>query len=265
MELENYFVGTYGKNLLSDWPLITQFIQEQTQWVKDTVNLSSDFNAKKTIVLTDLQLNDIFNGPYQQFFIPHLKAYVNIAKIEAALTITKEDFFKETDQEVTTPFGFSADFIAEFEFSTLKEIHNKLVGLTEEHYKQWTAQYESWTETLSQELKKEKIHLSDLEQQEFKTNQPVSELSDRFININVDVPKLKKGDFNFHQYFTLKCTLAIHSSLSRSQLPNTREEIEKVLKHLYSPLKTIHQTEKKLAGAQEKALEELTKSLVQKK
>lgn len=265
MELENYFVGTYGKNLLSDWPLITQFIQEQTRWVKDTVNQSSDFNAKKAIVLTDLQLNDIFNGPYQQFFIPHLSAYVRIAKIEAALTITKEDFFKEADQQAATPYGFSTDFLANFEFAALKEIHNKLVGLTETHYKQWTAQYESWTETLSEELKKEKVNLSDLEQQEFRTNQPVSELSNRFVDINVDIPKLKKGDFNFHQYFTLKSTLAIHSALSRSQLPNSREDIEKTLKHLYSPLKMIHQTEKKLASAQGKVLEELTKSLVPKK
>lgn len=258
IELQNHFTGTYAKSLLADWPVLTQCIRQKTAWVKDTINIKNKTDANAALLLTDQQINDAFNGPFQQFFIPHLRAYVAIAKIETALTISKEDFFKESEQTVSNPLGVPDAFLAKMEFSTLKDLHHKLVALTQEHYAQWESETQAWTEALLQTIKKDNLTLSDLELQDFTINQPLSELNDRFLNLKVAFPKLSKSPFDFEQYYTLKATLAIHSALSRSQMPNTEAAIEKIFKALSANLKSIRQTEKKLAEAQEKALKELT-------
>ncbi len=133
-----------------------------------------------------------------------------------------------------------------------------MTELTKEHFAQWESAIETWAKSLLQDLKKNNVTLSDLELQEFMINQPISELNDRFLNLKITLPKLSKSNFDFEQYFTLKTTLAIHSALSRSQLPNTESAIEKIFKTLNSTLKSIHQTEKELSQAQETVLKELT-------
>lgn len=258
IELKNHFTGTYAKNLLVDWPVLTQFIRQQTTWVKDTINVKNDANTHAFLLLTDQQINDALNGPFQQFFIPYLRAHAAIAKIETAFTIKKEDFFKESEQSITNPLNVSDAFLAKIELSTLKDLRNKLTALTKEHFAQWESAIETWTKSLSQDLKKNNVTLSDLELQEFMINQPISELNDRFLNLKITLPKLSKSNFDFEQYFTLKTTLAIHSALSRSQMPNTESAIEKIFKALHSTLKSIHQTEKELSQTQETALKELT-------
>src|SRR3990167_10684279 len=105
IEIQNHFTGTYAKNLLADWTVITQLIHQETAWVKDTINKQNESNAKTASLLTDQQINDALNGPLQQFFIPHLQAYVAISKVETALTITKDDFFKENESAIENTLG----------------------------------------------------------------------------------------------------------------------------------------------------------------
>ncbi|OGT42199.1 MAG: hypothetical protein A3F13_02060 [Gammaproteobacteria bacterium RIFCSPHIGHO2_12_FULL_40_19] len=261
IELSNHFTGTYAKNLLADWTVLTQLIRQQTAWVKDTINVKNEMGAISPL-LTDQQMNDALNGPFQQFFKPHLQAYAAIAKIETALTISKEESFKESEHNIPNPLGIPDTFLAKMEFSTLKELHNKLVALTQEHHTAWESEIQNWTKSLLQELKKNNLTLSDLELQDFTINQPISELNDRFLNLKIAFPKLSKTDFDFAQYYTLKAMLAIHSALSRSQMPNTEAAIEKIVKTLHPTLKSIHKTEKVISQAQEKALKELTASVI---
>lgn len=258
IEIQNHFTGTYAKNLLADWTVIAQLIHQETVWVKDTINKQN----KTAPLLTDQQINDALNGPLQQFFISHLRAYAAITKVETALTIIKDDFFKENESAIENPLGIPDAFLEKMDFSALKELQNKLVTLTQENHKQWESEIQTWTASLLEALKKNNLTLSDIELQDFTINLPISELNDRFLNFKVPFPKLSKATFDFEQYFTLKTKLVIHSALSRSQLPNNDEAIEKISKTLHPILKSIRQAEKKLAEAQEKGLKELTAAVM---
>ena len=136
LELKNHFTGTYAKNLLADWSVISDFIRQKTTWVKDTVRGETEFHPLKFPTLNDQQINDALNGPFQHFFKAHLRAHAQISKVEAALSITKEDLFKDAEQPIEAPFGLPQPFLNKMEFSTFKELRNKLDALTKAHYAQ---------------------------------------------------------------------------------------------------------------------------------
>jgi len=83
----------------------------------------------------------------------------------------------------------------------------------------------------------------------------------RFIDLKLDFPKLKKGAFSFRAYFTLKTTLSIQSALSRLHEPNTTKDIQQVLQKLKPDLKAIQEAEKTLCQSQQAALDEITRPI----
>lgn len=247
-----HFIGTYTKSLLMDWATISHLIRNDTIWIKDQIHSTNDITT-----LSNQQINDAQNGPFQRFYQSHLQAYTAIAKIEIALNFIKEDTFKETENVVEITFDVPKQLLDTMEFSTLQSLRDNLNALTKEHHEQWVTQTKNWTETLLAELKKNKILLSDSERQEFSTNQPISEINERFVEFKIPFPKLKESDANFQQYFILKSTLAIHSALSRAQQPHGEKEIDVAIKELKTPLKNIANMEEELAKTQQKETDEL--------
>lgn len=262
LELSNHFTGTYAKNILSDWKIISDYIRQQTVWVKDTIQAKHEIHELIPSLLTDLQLNDALNGPLQSFFKIHLKTYAAITKMNTALTIAKEDFFKDSEHINEKVFEVPQKSLDKLEFSTLKDLRNQLDEKIKEHFSQWKSHIKSWDELLLAEFAKNNFKLTDMEMQDFTINQPVSELNDRFIHLQLELPKLSKAHFDFQQYFTLKAMLAIQSALNRTQQSSTTHHIEQHLKTIHSALKTINKAEKELTQTQEKILQDLIKNII---
>lgn len=266
LELPNHFTGTYAKNILADWKIISDYIRQQTAWIRDTIQAEHEIHPLIPSLLTDLQINDALNGPFQTFFKMHLQTYATITKMDTALTIAKEDFFKDSEHINEKVFEVSQKSLDKLEFSTLKDLRNQLDEKTKEHFLQWESHVRNWgdliTKLLLTEFKKNNFKLSDIELQDVSVNQPMSELNDRFIHLQLEFPKLSKSHFDFQQYFTLKAMLAIQSALNRMQQSSTAQDIEQHLKTIHPAFKTIHKAEKELAQTQEKILQDLIKNII---
>lgn len=262
IELQNRFISTYAKSLLSDWSVPADILREATARMKDIIlSEETKLDPLLTSQINEQQINDAFDGPFQHFFKAHLHAYATIAKVESALTILKEEFFKESENTADTIFGLSPSFLGKIELSTLKQLREKCDALTKQHHADWKTHIQSWNEALLSECKKFNLQLSDMERQEMATNQTISELNDRFTDLKLPIPKLSKSTFDFNQYFTLKIILAIHSALARMQQPHSDKEVETQLKFYQPTLKSIGKTEKELIEMQKKALVELVTPL----
>lgn len=260
LNLAHHFTGTYAKNLLADWSVISQCITEKTVWVKDTLGEANQasFNGP---VLTDQQINDAYNGPFRAFFMPHLRAYASISTRLTAHNITSDESFKESEQDILKIFDISKNALEKTDTASLTSLHNKLDAMTREHYAQWESAAAQWAESLLLTFQKEAFGLSDAEMHEFSINQPSSELNDRFIHLKIDPPKSSATHLDFPHYFILKTILGIHSALNRLHLPCTSKEIDTHIKKLRATLKTIHHAEKELAHTQQKALDALLAGL----
>lgn len=256
LTLQNHFYNTYAKMLLAHWTVLTQYIHQTTLWVKDTLQ-----EKKDGVLLSDQQINDALNGPFQQFFKPLLAAQAKLTKLESAVTLSKEDFFKEAESESNKTLGLAKQLIEKTDISTLKELRKKCDELTTEYYAQWDTHIKEWTELLLADFKKMDLVLSDIEIRDFTTRHPASELDAIYVDLKVPAPKLSKTDFNFSQYFKAKTTLAIHSALNRTQQPNTEHDIAQKMKTLKSTFSAIEKTEKKLSDAQKNVIMQLTQHI----
>lgn len=258
IELQSHFISTYTAALLSDWKVPADILREETARMKDIIQSEeSKPDSLLASQLNEQQINDALNGPFQHFFKAHLHAYAMIAKVESALTISKEEFFKEGEQTTDTIYGLSTAFLNKIELSTLKQLREKCDALTQQHHADWKTHIQNWGESLITEFKKNNLLLSDPEIQHFAVNETITELHDRFIHLKLEPPKLNKIAFDFNQYFTLKSALAIQSALARMQQLHTEKEIDAQLKNLHSILKSISKAEKELTETQKKALTEL--------
>lgn len=258
IELQSHFISTYTKSLLSDWAVPATMLREETARLKDIIQSEeSKPDPLLSSQLNEQQINDALNGPFQHFFKAHLHAYAMIAKVESALTITKEEFFKESEHIIDTIYGLSPAFLEKIDLSTLKQLREKCDVLTKQNHVTWKTHIQQWSESLLTEFKKNNFLLSDLEIQDFGVNETVSELHDRFLNLNLNPPTLSKTAFDFQQYFTLKSALAIQSALARMQQSHTEKEIDSQLKKLQAIFKAISKSEKELVETQKKALVEL--------
>ena len=251
--LPHHFTSTYAKNLLADWALISELISKKTAWIKETIQQTDD-EQKNTRLLSERQLNDALNGPFQAFFKMHLNAYMQMTKLETALTIAKEEFFKDSEHPVDITFGIPESILTTTDLSSLKESREQLNQLTQKHHTELETTVQAWVQELLAAFEPNNVPLSKIEIEDFTANQPISELQDRFLNLKVTLPSLKKTDLDFQQYFRLKITLAIHSALHRMQLPNTDKDIEQALKTFQPILKTVGKAEEKLMAEQKTAL-----------
>ncbi|MDP1574017.1 MAG: hypothetical protein Q8L78_03660 [Coxiellaceae bacterium] len=256
LTLDNHFIGTYGKNLLTDWSVIADLIKLRGMWIKETLE-TAETSSPENALLSDQKINDALNGPYQQFFKAHLAAYAKIAKLETAITLSKEDYFKESEHNADLTLGLPTFLIERNDFSVLKNLRDQLNTLVKTHYTQWDTKDEEWKALIIAELKIIELQIADSEMQDLTVNQPLSELNDRFINLKLNLPRLSKSAFDFQQYWTLKAAIAIQSALGRMHLPNSDKEIDDKLKLLKPAFKKITSAENTLITAQKTAIQKL--------
>jgi hypothetical protein len=262
MDLSNHFISTYSRALLSDWPVIREMMLAESKQMKDAMQTGLETDPILETQINDQQMNDALNGPFHHFFKTHLRAYASIAKVESALTIKKEELFKESEITVSTILGISNDFLEKIELSTVKQLREQCDQLSKQHLADWKAQDQNWKAMLLAEFQKNELKLSDIELQDFLVNQTISELHNRFIDFKITPPKLSKDAFDFTQYFTLKSALTIQSALARMQQPHAEKEIDLQLKKMSGIFKLIGKQEKELLDTQKKVVAELIKPIL---
>lgn len=256
IDLKSHFLGTYGKMLLQDWENLTHLIQQQTRRISETVQAHQPEKTFQKTILTDQQINDAWNGPFQQFYQLHVAAYAAILRVETALTLTKDELFKEQESVENNTFQVPQKILNKIELSDLKQMRATLNALFETHQQEWQTQIDVWTALLLKQLE-ENPTLSDLEIIALQAHEPVSELYERFVDLKIEFPDLSKLSFNIAQYLTLKATLAIQSALARLHMPNDSSHVHAVAKTLQDALKSIQKTEKELIQKQQAALDGL--------
>lgn len=258
ISLTNHPIGTYAKLLIQNNPTLVTIINDKTRYVKEQIHGESNTE----IILTDQQINDALNGPFQSFFKCYLNALAKIAKVTLALNLSNDDLFKEKDFEEPVDHGIPAHLLATLDFSTINQVEKSFTENVREHFVSLEAIIDDWTQSVLSAMQQHQIPLSDREIQDFAINEPISELNNRFIDLKLELPKLKKGPFDFQEYFTLKSTLAIQSALGRSHQASTSAEINTHLQKLKSPLSSVFETEEKLVAQLKDDLETLLKPIV---
>lgn len=250
----DYFIGTYAKIILSDWPMLAELVSVHTQLIKHAPEQEKE--VQQFNLLSERQITDAIKGPYQAFFKQKMIAYAAISRLQLELTVEKEEVFKEKRTPPETK-ELPKKLVEKFSFSDLDNIRSELDQLTSEHDQQWKEYIQQWQGKILSRINEIGITLTEIEIKEFKDQEPISELYDRFVNLHIELPKTKKNAMNFQKYFTYKIYLIIHSALSRQHRPHQQEDIKKILKLLKSDLDAIRKEEKQILADQKQATDKL--------
>ncbi|ACJ18370.1 hypothetical protein [Coxiella burnetii] len=244
-------ISTDAKILINDWQNLHDKIVENATYIKE----SKKVNETASTLISDQQLEDALKGPLQSFFRQKLSAYATLSKIRLLLVTTKDEIFKKNPREDAPPKAI----LEKITSAELNKIQQTLNELTKSHYQQWQEKRESWNKLLIMALTVNGITLSEIEIKELKDKEPLSELKNRFIDLNIPFPSTKL--MNFEHYLRAKVYLATRSSLSRQQQPHDDNIITKFLKKLNNEFNQIHKEETELIKAQQNETQEPLKPL----
>lgn len=257
-QLEHY-ISTHARIFLSDWRTLADLVNKHTKLVKESVQSEhneleeeSETKQEKKPVLTTRQINDALNGPYQRFFKDKMTAYAAISRMKLELNIIKNEIFKDKRQ-ASPELSLPASQLEKFSMQDLHEIQNELNELTEKDNVEWETHLADWQQHIIEALKQYNISLNEIEIIEFQGKEPISELLERFTELNIQLPKTKKNGMNFAAYLTYKTNIAIHSALSRQHQPHEQTDINKILKSLKSVFDKITKEENNLIKKQQAA------------
>ena len=242
-------LSTDAKVFINNWQAIRKIITEHTTLVKKSQNETEQRTSSS--VFSDQQITDALTGPYQQFIKRTLSAYAKLTFLRLQLTIHQDDSLKSPHHRDTEVIP--SKILEKQTLSDLDKIQSQLDVLTQEHHQQWQEKIKTWNKQLTATLTKLEIPLNDIEVKELQDKEPLSELLDRFTELNIELPKLGKSDFNYEKYLRLKTELAIRSSLSRRHQSNTKDDVQAIIKKMKNDFTQIEQQEKTLWTEQNNA------------
>src|SRR3990172_7734791 len=94
MPLDSKQMSTDAKVLINDWQALRETLEKNTTFVKG--KSPSDTTISAGGLLSDRQLNDALQGPWQNFFKLKISAYATITKIRFMQIVSQDDVFKES-------------------------------------------------------------------------------------------------------------------------------------------------------------------------
>lgn len=254
-QYSQFFIPTYVRVFISDWNNLRDFIVSHGTPMKDKVN-QTDINKDK--IPSDLQLNNTMNGPYANFIASLLNHYSKIIKVRMELSLNDSDFFKR-EQHEQNPYNIPESVLKKISLAECDNILTQMNDLVGKLSEAWRNQATDWSNrTIDALIEHTGLHLSEIEEKEFLDDEPMSDILERFTELKIEPPKLKKGDMDFAQYLKLKCSISLHSVLHRSQQADKKTDINKLLKPLKGLLEEIHQQQQALLQAHESELMALT-------
>lgn len=253
-----YKTSVYARSILSDWPIVASLFSTLSERTKGKVKLNE---TSQTALLTDQQIESVMEGPYALFLREKLQAYVLFTRVRIEHLIVNEQIFKEIRGHVPNEYKISETKIKELNNEKLHVVEKELNKLTSDHFNQLQEWLTDWQHQLIDAFNANGLNLSDIEINDLKDQEPYSAIEDRFVNLNIQLPKLKKGEMNFSKFLKLKADLAAHSALSRQHKPHQQADIDKILKKIKKVLDLVESQEKQLLAEFKKATELAVKSL----
>jgi len=246
-------LDTYAKSMLSDWKVLAELM---AQHAVSNASLDSTEGAKEEPLnlLSDQQISETLNGPLQGFFKQKIKSYTTVARIQVELSLDKEDSLKGHRVELEKSKKIPESILTNYTLTDLANVLKSMDELTLEQHNQWLEQCNNWVNYLIQKLAENQVALSEIEADELMRENTISELLDRYIELNIETPKINKAKMTLADYLLLKVYLAIHSFLSRLHKPHQDPDIMKVLKLLKRDFDTLRKQEKQLLKQQSETL-----------
>ena len=266
-ELTQFFIPSYFRFMIDNWSELKKFIIEHGSTIKEKTQSieGKQENSKLSSILTEAHINNTVNGPYQHFINLCLKHYSQITKVKLELNLKESDFFKRETYSVN-PLKLPDSLLDKTSVAECDNVLSKMNQLTKEMIEQWRAiTKESGDQTLAKLSDNLNIKFNQIEEKEFHDDEPLCDLIDRHTELNINFPKLKKGDLDITRYLKLKSTILLHSALNRSQMSNSPSDINKLLNSLSGWFKNISKQCKTLIKEQNKEFDILLKPFVPKK
>lgn len=246
-------IGTHARITLSDWHVLAKLIAKHGALIKDRPQQEGAETESTPSVLSQREIDDAFNGPLQHFFKQASTTYAAIARVRIHLNMREDEAFKDKRADIPEEDKVPENILEQASISDLNKIQNELDDLMLAQSEHWEQCLEAWNNHLLQRLSDIGLSLSDIEIKEFYDPEPISELSDRFVSLNIPLPKMRKSEMNFSTYLTLKSDIAIQSALSRQHLPHQQSDIQKLLKQLKTDFNDIRQQEQEILMGQKAA------------
>lgn len=252
---DNSIITSTSKALINDWLALRDIIAKISCTQKEAQEKVNEKPTWLLEVLDDTRINDAFHGPFHPLIAELVAGYIVISKIRARLVITQDDNLKPHVQNAD--FDLPQDLTKDINAAALDKKQRALDEAARHAWQQWQELIGSWQQNLLMQIGMNEVSLSDAEISEMQQIEPLSELMDRFTELKLELPKMKKPHYQFADYFHLKLVLCIHSALSRQHVVSVDEEIAKVLKKLKPELKKITQQEGELVQQQKTDIETL--------
>lgn len=244
LTFKNYNLSAYGRALINNWQPMKQWIMAKN--LSALRELHNDTEAAPSDLITDDHLLEVLSGPYALFFQRTLSAYsiIHYAKHQHALH--EEELFKDYDASKASPL--SDTDIKQIASLDLKQMQKQLNDTLQQHDQQWETVTEQWQKAILNELNALKI--TEQEQEALMAYEPISEIINRFNDLNLTPPKHVLGKISFADCLNLKAYLLVYSCLSRQHLPNSPDDIQKTMKKTKKLLNEISSQTKELDNQQ---------------
>lgn len=249
------FIGTYAKVILSDWSSLVEIITKHTTYVKTTIQ--SEDQGYLIASLSDRQLKDALEGPLQVFFKQNISAFATLMRVQTELNLQKDEVFKEKAGQIPSENRLPAEKLFTLSLSDVEKCRKSLDQLVKQQDSEWDNIWNQIIDLFLHKFDEIEFPLSDIEIKEFMDREPISELRDRFVDLNLELPKLKNPQMTVEQYFILKAHLVVHSALSRQHKPHTDTDIKPILKSLRPVFNAIREGEQQLNDQQKQQTDEV--------
>lgn len=254
---ENNIPLTTGKALLNDWQALRNIIAQITCTQKEKQEKVNEDSAHFFKLLSDTQIDDAFHGPFHPLIHHLTHAYSLITQIRTRLIVTQDDNLKSRVQD--SGFDLPEGLNKEINAASLDKKQRELDEAARHQFQQWRELIGKWQQNFVMQITTSGITLSEGEINEIQQTEPVSELINRFTDLKLEAPKMKKQNYTLNDYLNLKIILIVHSALSRQHITNIDAELQKLLKQLKPHFKTLSQEENELIKQQDTEIKTLMK------
>lgn len=234
--------------LISEWPTVAELVRKHSTTLKSG-GYSKPDNPTPLNVLSQKQLKEVLAGPYGPFFRDKLRAYAILARLRMAHNIEEQDNLKDNRTTALDILSLPENALKNISKDTVKSLQSKLDELTTTQNQQIEGNLVQWQFSVIGTLRTANLNPSDAEVDEFSSPEPLSELMDRYTDLNIAPPKTNKI-LSFADYLKLKAYLMILSALSRQHQSNQPKDIEQYMKPLKKPLSEIQKNETALFKTQ---------------
>jgi hypothetical protein len=251
---------TSVKIMINEWVTLRAVIHETTKRVQDQFNDNQSRVDPTLAFLTDTQINDAIHGPFHALVRQSLSAHSMLSEAFMRLNLNNDEFKQVlnlhlTDADKQKP---KAKLVTDPELNKIKA---QLQELTSKHFEQWKTLTHKNQDAIIATFNSNKLMLSETEIKELTDNDPLSELRNRFTDLTLPFPKLKKDVCDVAQYLQSKTILTVRNLLGRQHQPNEQANINRIMKKFKSNFDQINKDEKALIKTQQEETQNILSPL----